>query len=346
MVAVSQPSIADYERQLKEPQREVSEALSAVFWVSPEFFYVEDGERFSEDDYNFRRRLTATERLKKKVAAQASLFSIVVRKLSEYVRFPVLDIPSYPVTSLQEVEEAAHRTRVHWGLDDAEPIDSMTRLMERAGVVLTVADRDTATKVNAFSRYGATSIVVLNHATESGSRSLFDLAHEAGHGVLHYRAPAKPIETREKEADYFAGAFLLPRRPFMRDWMQGRGWGHLLDLKRKWGASIQAIIVRARQLGLINAAQYRRAFQELGWRGWRTDEPEDPAPEKPELFDLALATFSRDIGKPVAELATSLYMSPELFASITGVSIAPERSAVASLANYRDRKRAAEQENA
>ena len=64
-------------------------------------------------------------------------------------------------------------------------------------------------KIDAFSRLGAVSVIVLNTARKSTSRWIFDIAHELGHFVLH--SLGIPTKEKEDQADYFAGAFLLPR---------------------------------------------------------------------------------------------------------------------------------------
>jgi Zn-dependent peptidase ImmA (M78 family) len=313
--------------------------LAATTHVARDFYYAHGDEVVVDDEYNFRKGLTATERLKKKVAAQASLFGLVVGALKQQVTLPALNVPSFPATDDQGIEEAAEKARVHWGLGVDGPVDNMTRVLEHAGVVTVLADEETAEKVDAFSRYGKTSIVVLNTAKGSTSRSFFDTAHEAGHGVLHFRCKRpSTLEKREEEADRFASAFLMPKRPFTRDfWGIGKmNWSGLLEMKARWGTSIAAIIMRAYQLGLLDAAGYRTGFRDLSRRGWRTTEPEEPEPEKPELFGSALSQYAKVTGKSPRKLASELHFTPSLFTSITRVRL-PTAEGVTSLADYRRR---------
>ena len=233
---------------------------------------------------------------------------------------PKLNMPSFPVNTEGEIEESAERARLHWGLGIDGPIDSMVDVLETAGVVLTVADSETAEKVDAFSRYGKTSVVVLNTAKGSSSHTFFDTAHEAAHGVLHYRQPVKPLDVREKEAQRFAGSFLMPKRPFTRDfWSRGSvDFLNLLEMKAQWGTSLAAILVRVFQLKLIDAAVYRSAYKELSWRGWRTAEPEEPAPEFPKLFKLGLEQYEKNTKKGIEDFIADTFLTPELFTSISG----------------------------
>lgn len=337
-VAVSQAAIADYEKPRKEPTAEVEKALASVLQVLPGFFHEHSDDLFLEDEYNFRRRRTATERLKNKVAAQASLFGIVVRRLRSEVALPPLNFPSFQGGSEDAIEEAAEKSRIHWGLGIDVPIDNMTRVLEHAGVVTAVAEEETAEKIDAFSRFGETSVVVLNWAKGSTSRSFFDAAHETGHGVLHHRGPRKSLEEREKEADWFAGAFLMPRKAFANDYWAGGGmrWENLLELKRRWGASVQAIVVRAYQLCLMDPSVYRQTFRELTKRGWRTAEPEEPQQESPELFAAGLARLNRTS----RDFARELHMTPTLFYKLTRVPMIADGEGISSIEDYIQRREA------
>lgn len=341
-VAVSQATIADYERDKKEPSLEVLHALASALRVEPKFFDSLGDDSFQEDEYNFRRKLSATERLKKKVAAQASLLAIIAKQLGKHVEMPAFNFPAFTVTSLEEIEAVAEATREHWGLGLEGPIHSMTRVLEHAGAITVSADEDTAEKVDAFSRYGDVSIVVLNWRKGSGSRSFFDAAHEAAHGVLHRTGAPITLERKEEEADRFAGAFLMPRKPFTRDWWSGGGmeWENLLALKRRWGTSIQAIVVRAYQIGLMDAAAYRQAFKDLSRRGWRTVEPEEPAPESPELFATSLERLKSDCGLTPRRFAEEMHISSSLFYSLTGVAVADGAQGITSISDYLQRQRA------
>jgi Zn-dependent peptidase ImmA (M78 family) len=88
----------------------------------------------------------------------------------------------------------------------------------------------------------------------------------------------------ESEANAFAAEFLMPEaviRPSLRNLKMAR----LLDLKREWGVSMQSLIERAHQLGLLGAQQRTNLYKALSAKGWRTREPGsgDIAPEGPEL---------------------------------------------------------------
>jgi Zn-dependent peptidase ImmA (M78 family) len=95
----------------------------------------------------------------------------------------------------------------------------------------------------------------------SAVRSRFDAAHELGHLILHRDISQDDLESKavreriEQEANWFAGAFLLPRSSIFREFYSTRA-NHLLGLKQRWLVSMQAIAHRAKVIGAIDENQY------------------------------------------------------------------------------------------
>lgn len=108
------------------------------------------------------------------------------------------------------------------------------------------------------------------------------MAHELGHIVPHpwsediESLSKEEFKARERQANMFASAFLLPRDSFLRDVMQyPTDLNYYRHLKKKCKVSIQAMIVRAKQLDAISPSQYQYMFRQLSKNGWRTSEPDD-----------------------------------------------------------------------
>jgi len=114
---------------------------------------------------------------------------------------------------------------------------------------------DTITvKVSGLIDYGSKTIYV--NTTESLARQRFTLAHEIGHAYLHrktegavvdFRAEMdNPHEDKEREANQFAAALLMPREQFIRQWLQWKGDVEMLSTV--FGASKEAVKVRGKNL--------------------------------------------------------------------------------------------------
>ena len=75
------------------------------------------------------------------------------------------------------------------------------------------------------------------------------------------------------QANRFASAFLLPATTFAADVRETSLHG-FLNLKPKWAMSVQSMVVRARELGLISPKRYGELFKQMGWRRWRQAQGE------------------------------------------------------------------------
>ncbi|HVX39182.1 MAG TPA: XRE family transcriptional regulator [Gemmatimonadaceae bacterium] len=319
-IAVSEGAIWQIEKGRK-PSETLLDAIALTLGFEPEFFFEPLPDEFTEEDCNFRRSTSAAEKLRKRVLARGTLFAQLVRRVQQKVNLPKYTVPAIACTSDEEIELAAEECRRTWRLGTDTPIAHVGRVLENSGVMLTRLEGE-STKIDAFSRKSAAcdvSFVVLNDAKGSTSRARFDMAHELGHLVMHNDSPLQYAE-REQQADRFASAFLLPRRAFAREfWTGGHlDWVRVFELKARWKVSAQAIVYRAYDLGLIDAVEFRRAYKTISARGWRKGEPEEPPPERPELFRTALQTLWERKKIGAADLAKELRWSLQTFTDVTG----------------------------
>jgi Zn-dependent peptidase ImmA (M78 family)/transcriptional regulator with XRE-family HTH domain len=304
-----------------DPAADLVEAFGTVLGFEVDFFYEPNGEIFQEHECSFRHRRSTPERMKTKIRAHASLLGMVLERLRRHFRFPPLNIPKMPASTDQDIEKAAEQARQHWGLGIDAPISDIGRVMEHAGVFL-VSHLAESSQVDAFSRDGSTAVVFLNQGVQSTSRWVFDIGHECGHLVMHSGIQTGTEET-EAAADRFAGAFLLPRVAFAREFRTSPfSWKHVFNLKKRWKASAAAIIKRAYDLRLINAVEYRQSFKYMSARGWRKGgEPNEPDFKGPELLSTALSALGTKIELTIEQLCRELHFAPETFLAVTGVSV-------------------------
>lgn len=328
--AISHGLVSLFESGARVPTVDVLRALAEALHVTPEFFQEPIKEVWAEAECSFRHRRTTQIKVKRRARAHGTLVGLVIDHLSTLVRFPAYNVPEIAATSDDEVEAAADSCRRHWQLGSDTPILDIGRVLERAGVVI-VQHLEHSDKIDAFSRPGRPSVVVLNTAKTSTSRWIYDLAHELGHLVLH-RGRETGDEATELQADRFAAAFLLPTRAFAREFRTAQGgqfWENVFALKRRWRVSAQAIVRRAYQLGLIAAIPYRRACKYISAKGWRSGpEPSEPEFKGPEVLSIALSSIETSLGITARHVCEALHMLPETFVRVTGVQ---PRAAAATL---------------
>ena len=238
-------------------------------------------------------------------------------------KFPEYAIPSIKARDAEAIEGAADQCRQAWGLGNG-PITHIGRIAERHGVILN-QHLHHADKIDAFSRRGTHSIIVLNTSRTSTSRWIFDVVHELGHFVLHQGEETGSKET-ESQANLFASALLLPRKAFPREFLATPfSWGHIFELKKRWNASASAIVQRAFRLALIDPIVYRRCYQHMSVKGWLKREPHEPEVVEPEWLASAFALAKDRFGVAPVDIANRTYLTAETFTDVTGVPIEPAK---------------------
>ncbi len=306
------------------PELQVHE-LAAALRVPASYLGTATGPVPSEEALHFRKKRPPSWVIEQ-LQVQGNLFARLVTQLEKYVRLSPVNVPQVRARDADDIEGAAALCRAEWGLRGDNPIAHMTRVLERAGACVgrfNLKDES----VDAFSWFPLAvphqrPLVMCNSSTESATRNRYSLAHELGHMVLH-RGMVTGDTITEKEAHRFAGAFLLPKVAFFREFPRSRTrihWEGLLEMKQRWGVSIQAILHRASDLALLNGPSYRSAYVRLSQLGWRKQEPEEPDLEVPELVQSVVASLaSRGISPH--SLALEMGFSVSLLETAAGVRL-------------------------
>jgi Zn-dependent peptidase ImmA (M78 family) len=312
-----------YESGAKVPSAATLASLSLALSFPVEFF-ARDGRRVSGIDQGkaWYRSLRSTKQLDRdRAEAHAFLVSEIAETMQRHVRMPNVDIPEDLHVSesadRETIERRAVQLRRRWNIPDG-PIANMVRLLEAHGVIVTRGQMG-CEQVSAFSRWFRKGPVVVLQADQLNmDRVRFDAAHELGHLLLHAEAePANRI--LERQADRFAASFLLPAHLIYDHLPTRLNWDKFGTLKQTWGVSVAALLYRAKELGRITEATYRRAVMVLAKRGERKNEWEFPLKgvERITLFPRAM-----DIMASKGYTVTTLAKEARLPSSIVGDVIA------------------------
>lgn len=306
------------------PADEMLAALAEVVDVPLGFFFEPLPAEVREEECFFRKRRTTPQHIRTRAVAYGTFFSFILHRLEEDIELPPVNVPDIPAQSRQEIERAAEKCRILWGLYLDAPIQNITRVLERAGCVVTTF-AGVSEKIDAFSYFWDRPVIVRSTDKSSTSRARFDLAHELGHLVIHRHLQSGEPEL-EDQANYFANAFLLPRTGFLREFPTERlEWREILNLKKRWGVSMQAIIRRAYDLGLITAVQYRNAQVYFSRTGQRTHEKgEEFVPEEtPEIVLDSLMVLKENLAITPLDLADEIQLKSTIFGKF-GIEIQAE----------------------
>lgn len=266
------------------------------------FFYKSkdlEVEQSSQSVTFFRSLRNTSKRVKTSLEQQIKFMQEIYSFLQKYIDFPHVDIPEdissdYKIgVDDNYIDDVAMKLREYWGLGN-KPISNLSNLLLKKGFIISRVELKTQ-KADAFSKLinGGVPCVILGSDKNSAVRSRTDLAHELGHIILHSHIEEtefeKNIKVIEKEADKFAGAFLLPSEEFAGD-IYSVSLDSLIYLKEKWKVSLAAMIVRAHSLGIVSDEQYTSLFKQLNIRKWRVKEPLDDVLEfeRPNIVKEAI----------------------------------------------------------
>lgn len=325
-VSATRQYIHQLENGARTPANDMAEALADVLGVQTAFLFNSHVSGVRPEQCHFRKQQTTPVSITSQVLARGTMLDRLATQLDQRLGMPPVNFPDLPVGSLEDAEHAAEETRRYWRLGSDGPITNIMRVVENAGAIVTHF-HGLSERVDALSMDRPRPIIVRSDAKASLCRQRFDLGHECGHLVMH-RGVETGDKTSEDQAHRFASAFLLPRAAFIREFPRGRSlnWAAMFQLKLRWKVAVRAIVRRAFDLGMIDAAQYRTANIQLVKTGQaKAERYDDQLPlEQPELLDSAMSALQQARPNGLRELASDLGISEGMFKLLTGRSLPPE----------------------
>jgi Zn-dependent peptidase ImmA (M78 family)/transcriptional regulator with XRE-family HTH domain len=312
--AVSAQAISKYESGKMMPSSAVLVSLGKALGVTLDFLMSSQVEALSGVEFRKHSSTSAQDR--------ALAEALVIEKLEDYLAIEdILGLSDPPdafsavrcedVESVEVIDQKARELRQKWELG-IDPIPSMTVLLEEKGVKVIEADLPErfdglACDVKRSGGKPDTEVVVISSRTNIDRRR-FNLAHELAHRVIKGTASPEALKL-EKAMNRFAAAFLVPADHLRREvgaQRQGITYHELISLKRSYGISAAAMLIRLRDVGLLPESTVNYAFRTYA-RPWRNSEP-DPiqaeqglgAFEKPLRFErLVYRALAEDLISPV-----------------------------------------------
>ena len=295
--SVSAQAISKYEAGKMMPSSAVLVGLGKALGVSLDFLL--GGQVETLRSVEWRKNPTASAR------DRAMAEALVIGKLEDHLAIEaILDLPAaedpfrilrvHHLADGEAIDAAARAVREEWRLG-IDPIPSMTALLEDKG--LKVIETDLPERINGLAchveRVDASAIEVIVVARNTNvERKRFNLAHELAHRVI--TATGNADLRKEPAMNRFAGAFLIPRDHLEEKAGGPRhrmAWGEMVRLKRTYGVSAAAMLVRLGQTGILPKSAVEYAFRTYA-RGWRRVEPEPIGPgegfaalERPQRFE-------------------------------------------------------------
>ncbi len=273
---VSHSALAKYENGEMMPGSDLIGQLADALGQSPDFFFRPFTLQLKE--VKFRKRTHLATKEKEAIREQAVEYFERYHEIEELLGEPrafagKLDTP--PIKTPEQAEAAAGQLRDEWQLG-RDPLPNVVELLESRGIKVFEVDTGDDAFDGFYAWTEAGPVVVLASKLNSNLlRKRMTAVHELAHVILPM-ADALTEKEEEKLVNRFAGALLLPEETFVAQFGRARGaisLAELIELKTNFGASISAIMMRARQLELISEAVFLRFWKRHG-STWRSEKKE------------------------------------------------------------------------
>jgi len=282
---ITKQALSKYELGKAKPSPVVLNKLAAALGIKAAYLWSEPS--FSVRFIAYRKGSGLLKGEQKRVE------SVIIQSLENRIRLQdltgesngaLLPIRKLNVRKIADAELAAGTMRESWRIGQAT-IANVTDLLEDHLVhVLEVEADEKFDGISAVVLNGEDNIkaaVVVSRPAIAGERQRLNLAHELGYLVLNISK-----ETDEEKAAFrFAAAFLAPAESLYKEVGNKRVFiqpEELLILKRRFGISMQALLYRLHDLGVITDSYYKKWCMDINRLRWRKQEPCELPAERPQ----------------------------------------------------------------
>lgn len=273
---LSRQALHRYEKGEVIPDAEKINLLSKALNVSPDYFFRTTKVELSEIEYR---------KLSNMPQKEASVIKEKTKEyLSRYLELEeILGLPNEfenhlkdfeIVTSLDQVNKAAKFLREKWNLGNGA-IFNVVEILEDKNIKVVKLNVDE--DFDGLQTFVNETIPVVAYNIKKANkpdRIRLTLLHELAHLLLNFG----DISLKQKETlcFQFAGAMLLPEETIKAELGEHRNKLSTLELgniKKQYGISMQAIVMRAKDCGIINDHYTRQFFFFIKQMNWKIDEP-------------------------------------------------------------------------
>ena len=266
---VSKQMLSKYEQGTAAPSQKVLFALAAALRMPASELLTNPTVKV--DFVAFRKHSDLPKKEEEKIKAEIELQINRRRELSAALGEPLVGwrLRSLTASRVEDAERHAVEVRAEWGLG-LHPIANLTATVESEGVeVFVVRTHEKFSGISAWTS-DRQPIAVVQFREADGARQRFDLAHELAHLVLSPHNSFTTAKEEEQYAQRFAGAFLFPESCVVAEFGTRRTRvtkAELQRIKLRFGLSMQAVVRRARDCGVLGSEGYDfwvRHFSRVG----------------------------------------------------------------------------------
>jgi len=265
-VNLSHAAIKKFEDGKMVPSSDKLMAFAKALSVRAEYFL--RPEHIALECVQYRKHQNLSK--KKLKSIEAEILDQIERRLELESLFPVCPVSNYEsfqhhaiakISTMDQVENIAEQVRCDWALG-LNPIADLVDTFESNGIrVISSAIENEEQVDGLLASVNDVPIIVVNRYW-THERQRFTLAHELAHLCLENHIDDKLNE--EKACNRFAAAFLLPKKYLINILGKRRSNIELQELiliKRRFGVSVTAILIRSYELEIISKLLFEEIMQ-------------------------------------------------------------------------------------
>jgi Zn-dependent peptidase ImmA (M78 family)/DNA-binding XRE family transcriptional regulator len=276
---ISRQALHKFEKGDLVPDSEMLIELSNALNVRPDFFMRETKIEFGDIEFRKLQKLPAKEEHKiiEQVRDYLARYLELEQILAIETKFnnPLKNIGA--IRSSEDIENAADLLRREWKLG-LDPVANVVALLEDKHIkIIEVNAGESFDGMQSWVNGNIPVIAVNKDKIKSPDRIRFTVFHELCHLLIKDLCD-HTLKQREKYCHQFAGAMLLPGKTAREELGSSRNKILIQELgllKKQYGISIQAIVMRAKDLNIITDSYCKQFFFFLTQMGWRINEPEE-----------------------------------------------------------------------
>lgn len=344
-VGVTEQAIWQYENGYTSPKLDTVNKLKLIFKVKASYFYRADVlDKSDLDNIQVQHIAYRSETINSSSKTQSEFMHIrflneFLKKVESKISYPsniLVQLRNDSLEYMRQNQDMNRENQIRFIADLARKTIALPKksnqnflfLLEKAGAF--IFEKEIGETIDAYSLWTEDDrpYIMLGTIKKSAARRNFDLAHELGHLLLHYKVEfnmqdRRSYRTLEDEANNFASAFLMPEE-FQMDCeriVKVSNPDAYIDIKEKWEISLQAIAIRMYKLGLIEYQQYRYFFMSINKKGYKTMEPLDdkiPISRPMKMKSILQLVFEKGIFT-VSDLMDDLKVDQAFLTEITGI---------------------------
>lgn len=296
-MGVAQGTISKVEKNIMTFDEELAKTAAECLKFPLSFFRSDDIIIPIQGEY--RRKLSASVREFNSNFAKITIVERQIIKLLDSLEISENEIPIWNVEEDGTPSMCAKFLRKQWRLPRGR-IENLSLLVEKYGAIIIPLSLIEMDGFSMYTHHGIPLIFINRHLPPDRYR--MTLAHELGHIIMHLSLSISSDRDKEKEVFSFAAEFLMPEQE-IRPQLTKLNLAILLNLKKYWKTSMQAIIYRAKDLGVLSENQIKYLWMQVGAEGYKKKEPLVFQSEQPVVLGQIIDAYINDLAYSQQEIA-------------------------------------------